>query len=55
LGSIATEPYEAFLGRQAPALATRIEEELRRPHPIGRVGRPEEIAAVGAGAGSRGA
>ena len=46
LGSIATDRYQAFLGRQAPAVATRIEEELRRLHPIGRVGRPEEIAAA---------
>ena len=46
LGSIATERYHAFLGRQEPAAAARIEEELRLLHPIGRVGRPEEVAAV---------
>jgi NAD(P)-dependent dehydrogenase (short-subunit alcohol dehydrogenase family) len=46
LGSIATERSEAFLGRQTPAVATRIEEQLRRLHPIGRVGRPEEVAAA---------
>jgi NAD(P)-dependent dehydrogenase (short-subunit alcohol dehydrogenase family) len=46
LGSIATERSEAFLGRQEPAAAARIEEELRRLHPVGRVGRPEEVAAA---------
>jgi NAD(P)-dependent dehydrogenase (short-subunit alcohol dehydrogenase family) len=46
LGSIATERYEAFLGRQEPAAAARIEEEMRQLHPIGRVGRPEEVAAA---------
>ena len=46
LGSIATERYDAFLGRQEPAAAARIEEEMRQLHPIGRVGRPEEVAAA---------
>jgi NAD(P)-dependent dehydrogenase (short-subunit alcohol dehydrogenase family) len=46
LGSITTERYEEFLGRQEPAEAKRIEEEMRLLHPIGRVGRPEEVAAV---------
>jgi NAD(P)-dependent dehydrogenase (short-subunit alcohol dehydrogenase family) len=46
LGSIATDRYEAFLGQQEPAAAARIEEELRRLHPVGRVGRPEEVAAA---------
>ena len=46
LGSIATERYEAFLGQQEPAGAARIQEELRRLHPVGRVGRPEEVAAA---------
>jgi NAD(P)-dependent dehydrogenase (short-subunit alcohol dehydrogenase family) len=46
LGSITTERYEAFLGRQEPAEAERTEDEMRRLHPIGRVGRPEEVAAV---------
>jgi hypothetical protein len=35
LGSITTERYEAFLGRQEPAKAQRIEEELRLLHPVG--------------------
>jgi len=46
LGSIATERYEAFLGRQEPEEAERIEDEMRLLHPIGRVGRPEEVAAA---------
>jgi len=46
LGSIATERYDAFLGQQEPAAAARIEEEMRQLHPIGRVGRPEEVAAA---------
>jgi NAD(P)-dependent dehydrogenase (short-subunit alcohol dehydrogenase family) len=46
LGSIATERYEEFLARQEPAAVARIEEELRLLHPVGRVGRPEEVAAA---------
>ena len=46
LGSIATERYEAFLGQQEPAAVARIEEEMRLLHPLGRVGRPEEVAAT---------
>ena len=46
LGSIYTERYEAFLGELEPAAALRIEEEMCLLHPIGRVGRPEEVAAA---------
>jgi|SRR5215207_4921203 len=46
LGSIATERYEEFLARQEPAAVVRIEEEMRLLHPVGRVGRPEEVAAA---------
>jgi NAD(P)-dependent dehydrogenase (short-subunit alcohol dehydrogenase family) len=46
LGSIVTERYEAFLEEQEPAAARRIEEEMRQLHPVGRVGRPEEVAAA---------
>ncbi len=46
LGSIITERYEAFLARQEPPEAARIEEEMRLLHPIGRVGRPNEVAAA---------
>ncbi len=44
LGSIATERYERFLAEQGPAAAARVEDQLRRLHPLGRVGRPEEVA-----------
>lgn len=46
LGSIDTERYQDFLARQEPAQAARIEAEMARLHPAGRVGRPEEVAAV---------
>jgi NAD(P)-dependent dehydrogenase (short-subunit alcohol dehydrogenase family) len=46
LGSITTDRYEAYLSQQEPAAAARIEADLRRLHPLGRVGRPEEVAAV---------
>jgi NAD(P)-dependent dehydrogenase (short-subunit alcohol dehydrogenase family) len=45
LGSIATERYQVFLEQQEPA-AAGIEQEMRLLHPIGRVGRPEEVAAA---------
>jgi NAD(P)-dependent dehydrogenase (short-subunit alcohol dehydrogenase family) len=41
LGSIATGRYDA-LAAQRPELA----EEMRRLHPLGRAGRPEEVAGV---------
>jgi len=46
LGSIATERYQAFLAGQEPAAAIHVEDELGRLHPVGRVGRPEEVAAT---------
>ena len=45
LGSIDTERYQAFLDQQDPATLAQIEKEMRRLHPIGRAGRPEEVAA----------
>jgi NAD(P)-dependent dehydrogenase (short-subunit alcohol dehydrogenase family) len=39
LGSIATERYETLRTPQ-------VEDEMARLHPIGRIGRPEEVAAV---------
>ncbi len=45
-GSVATERYEAFLGRQEPEAVARIEEEMRLLHPLGRVARFQEIAAA---------
>jgi NAD(P)-dependent dehydrogenase (short-subunit alcohol dehydrogenase family) len=41
LGSIATERYEALLAERK-----EIEEQMRSLHPLGRVGRPEEVAAI---------
>jgi NAD(P)-dependent dehydrogenase (short-subunit alcohol dehydrogenase family) len=45
-GSISTERFESFLGRHEPAGRARIEGEMRTLHPLGRVGRPEEVAAA---------
>lgn len=46
LGSISTERYETYLREQEPAAAARVQEEMRLLHPLGRVGRPEEVAAA---------
>jgi NAD(P)-dependent dehydrogenase (short-subunit alcohol dehydrogenase family) len=46
LGSIATERYHAFLTGQDPTTAARVEEQMRALHPLGRVGRSEEVAAA---------
>jgi NAD(P)-dependent dehydrogenase (short-subunit alcohol dehydrogenase family) len=46
LGSIDTERYQALLAGQEPAEADRIQDEMRLLHPLGRVGRPEEVAAA---------
>lgn len=46
LGSITTERYEEFLAGQEPSESRRIEEEMRLLHPLGRVGRPEEVAGA---------
>jgi len=46
LGSIDTERYQALLDDQDPAGADRIRDQLRQLHPVGRVGRPDEVAAV---------
>ena len=46
LGSIDTERYQALLAAQEPDDADRIQDQLRRLHPLGRVGRPDEVAAV---------
>jgi NAD(P)-dependent dehydrogenase (short-subunit alcohol dehydrogenase family) len=45
-GSVATERYADFLARQKPEAAARVEAEMRQLHPIGRVARPDEIAAA---------
>jgi NAD(P)-dependent dehydrogenase (short-subunit alcohol dehydrogenase family) len=46
LGSIDTERYQALLAALEPAAADHLREEMRRLHPLGRVGRPEEVAAL---------
>jgi len=46
LGSIVTERHTAFLAGQEPQAAARIEAELGRLHPLGRVGTPEEVAGA---------
>lgn len=46
LGSIGTERYQAFLGSQQPAAAAQAEDQMRALHPLGRIGRPEEVAAA---------
>ena len=46
LGFIIAERYEAFPEEQEPDTARRIEKEMRHLHPVGRVGRPEEVAAT---------
>lgn len=46
LGSVATGRYAAFLAEQAPEQARRVESQLARVHPIGRVGQPREVASA---------
>ncbi|MBE1484581.1 SDR family NAD(P)-dependent oxidoreductase [Plantactinospora soyae] len=46
LGSIETERYADLLARQDPAGAERIEHDMRLLHPVGRAGRPAEVAAT---------
>jgi NAD(P)-dependent dehydrogenase (short-subunit alcohol dehydrogenase family) len=46
LGSIATERYEGYLRSAGPEGARRVADEMARLHPLGRVGRTEEVAAT---------
>jgi NAD(P)-dependent dehydrogenase (short-subunit alcohol dehydrogenase family) len=46
LGSIATERSEAHLAGLAPADAEHFAREIRLLQPLGRMGRPEEVAEV---------
>jgi NAD(P)-dependent dehydrogenase (short-subunit alcohol dehydrogenase family) len=46
LGSIATERYAAFLDSLGRSGAAEVEEEMRRIHPLGRVGTAAEVASV---------
>jgi NAD(P)-dependent dehydrogenase (short-subunit alcohol dehydrogenase family) len=45
-GSIVTERYEAEYVAQPPEVAARIDREIAHLHPVGRAGRPEEVAAT---------
>jgi NAD(P)-dependent dehydrogenase (short-subunit alcohol dehydrogenase family) len=45
-GSIATERYHEEYVAQAPEVAARIQREIAHLHPVGRAGRPEEVAAA---------
>jgi NAD(P)-dependent dehydrogenase (short-subunit alcohol dehydrogenase family) len=44
LGSIRTERYDAHLAGQSPEEAARTEQQMAALHPLGRVGRAEEVA-----------
>ncbi|MEJ3656838.1 SDR family oxidoreductase [Actinomycetes bacterium KLBMP 9759] len=46
LGSIRTERYDALLAELGPEAAARVEDEMRRLHPLGRVGEAHEVAAT---------
>ncbi|MEV4626752.1 SDR family oxidoreductase [Micromonospora sp. NPDC049523] len=46
LGSITTERYEALLAGLPQREAAGVEAEMARLHPLGRVGRPDEVAAT---------
>jgi NAD(P)-dependent dehydrogenase (short-subunit alcohol dehydrogenase family) len=45
-GSIVTERYEAEYVAQPPEVAARIDREIAHLHPVGRAGRPQEVAAT---------
>ncbi|GIJ20988.1 SDR family NAD(P)-dependent oxidoreductase [Micromonospora lutea] len=44
LGSVTTERHEALLAEAPPEQARRIEAEMARLHPVGRIGQPQEVA-----------
>ncbi|HVL84325.1 MAG TPA: SDR family oxidoreductase, partial [Pseudonocardia sp.] len=46
LGSIHTERLAALLARQGPVEAGVTHDRMRAIHPLGRIGRAEEVAAV---------
>ncbi|GIJ44931.1 short-chain dehydrogenase/reductase [Virgisporangium aliadipatigenens] len=45
-GSVRTERHDRFLAGLTPATRTRIEQELKDLHPLGRIARAEEVAGV---------
>lgn len=46
LGSIRTERYDAHLAEQGPDLAAQTEQQMAALHPLGRVGRGDEVADI---------
>jgi NAD(P)-dependent dehydrogenase (short-subunit alcohol dehydrogenase family) len=46
LGSISTPRYTELLAARGPEGAAEVEQQMARLHPIGRVGRAEEVADV---------
>jgi NAD(P)-dependent dehydrogenase (short-subunit alcohol dehydrogenase family) len=46
LGSISTQRYRAFVEQQDPEAGARIERDLAELHPLGRIGRTDEVAAT---------
>ncbi|NES29079.1 SDR family oxidoreductase [Micromonospora terminaliae] len=46
LGSVHTERHAVFLAGLEPVEADRVEAELARLHPVGRIGRAGEVAEV---------
>jgi NAD(P)-dependent dehydrogenase (short-subunit alcohol dehydrogenase family) len=46
LGSITTERYKAVLAGHDPEARARIDAEMARLHPVGRVGQPAEAASA---------
>ncbi|MGH3150140.1 MAG: SDR family oxidoreductase, partial [Streptosporangiaceae bacterium] len=44
LGSIDTDRYRSLLSSQGPRAAARIEAQMARLHPLGRVGGTAEVA-----------
>lgn len=46
LGSITTERYETFISQQETTVAVQIQQQIRRLHPIGRIGQPEDVAGA---------
>ena len=46
LGSISTARYDTYLAGLSPDAAVEVADQMRRLHPLGRVGRVDEVAAV---------
>jgi len=45
-GTVATDRYADLLATLEPEVAERIERQMAEVHPVGRVARPDEVAAV---------